>query len=151
MLGLFRPTLAVICTDIELLRQLESSLKAIKDQSRVPSIRLVDKVEDAVPGAVLTQSVNELCTVHMVVPEDNETSNRIATEISRLEKRASKAEKALSGLLQRRNDPSYRAKVPEAVQAQDEARQNQLETDLSAAEKSLDVLWQLQSHYKSRA
>lgn len=83
----------------------------------------------------------------MQVPEDAETSQRVQAEIGRLEKRASKSKKTLEGLASRRSDPQYASKVPEAVQAQDEQRVKQAETDLHAAEKSLAALKELQHHY----
>lgn len=85
--------------------------------------------------------------VVMQVPEDTETSQRVQSEISRLEKRVAKSRKALDGLVNRRSDPQYATKVPEAVQAQDEQRLMQTETDLHATEKSLAALRELQYHY----
>lgn len=83
----------------------------------------------------------------MQVPEDTETSQRVQAEIIRLEKREAKSQKAVDGLAARRGDPQYATKVPEAVQAQDEQRLKQSETDLHAAEKSLAALRELQHHY----
>lgn len=85
--------------------------------------------------------------VLMQVPEDTETSQRVQAEISRLEKRATKSQKAVDGLVARRGDSQYASKVPEAVQTQDEQRLKQSETDLHAAEKSLAALRELQHYY----
>ena len=85
----------------------------------------------------------------MAVPEDDETSERVAKEVARLQKRAQKSASALEALRARRQQPQYVERVPESVRAQDDARVVQLETDVDAAEKSLAVLLQLQHQYQS--
>jgi hypothetical protein len=84
----------------------------------------------------------------LILPNDKDTSERVRAEMKRLEKRAIKSRNTLQGLIQRQQDPSYKKKVPEEVQAVDEARQIQLETDLAATMKTLDALQQLGKHYE---
>ena len=83
----------------------------------------------------------------MAVPQDSETPQRVQNELRRLEKRASKSEKALQALVARRADPQYAAKVPETVRTQDDARLVQLETDVLATAKSVAALQELQHQY----
>lgn len=83
----------------------------------------------------------------LAVPDDAETTQRVTSEISRLEKRASKSDSAAEALTRRQQGPHYAAKVPEAVQTQDAQRLTQLQTDLHATEKSLAALRELQRLY----
>lgn len=83
----------------------------------------------------------------LAVPDDAETTQRVASEIYRLEKRASKSASAAEALIRRQQGPHYASKVPESVQSQDAQRLTQLQTDLHAAEKSLAALRELQKLY----
>ncbi|KAJ8527297.1 hypothetical protein ON010_g14967 [Phytophthora cinnamomi] len=92
-------------------------------------------------------SVKLMLVVMLAVPDDAETTQRVASEISRLEKRAFKSASAAEALIRRQEGPHYASKVPESVQAQDAQRLTQLQTDLHATEKSLVALRELQQLY----
>ena len=82
--------------------------------------------------------------VMLAVPDDTETTQRVATEIARLEKRRSKSASAAEALMNRQQGPHYAVKVPKPVQTQDTQRLIQLQTDLNAMQKSLAALRELQ-------
>lgn len=88
-----------------------------------------------------------MATVMLAVPGDAETTHRVELEITRLEKRLAKSQKATDVLEQRQSDAQYATRVPEAVRAQDSQRFLQLQTELHATEKSLDALRELQQQY----
>ncbi|KAF1331961.1 Valyl-trna synthetase, partial [Globisporangium splendens] len=137
----------ILCKDEIVLKELTAALRDIEGQCRISVHATVDNHSSTVAGPVLTHSVSESCRVLMQVPQDPETSKRVESEISRLEKRVAKSQKTLDGLVARRSDPQYATKVPENVQSQDEQRLMQTETDLHATEKSLAALRELQNHY----
>ncbi|DBA02926.1 TPA: hypothetical protein N0F65_005953 [Lagenidium giganteum] len=133
----------IVCSNDQVQAMVAANTGDIAGQSR---IRVTLTTHEA-DSACLTHSVSDSCKIAMQVPQDSETSQRVQKEVARLEKRVQKSTQALQALEQRRAGPEYRVKVPEAVQAQDEARVTQLETEILATTKSLSSLQGLQQYF----
>ncbi|KAH7482313.1 putative valine--tRNA ligase, mitochondrial [Phytophthora ramorum] len=144
------PRVHIVCSNATVHSELKDTQRDLETQGRVDiDISLAgDGSSPPSPSPhVLTHSVSDSCRVMLAVPDDAETTQRVASEISRLEKRASKSASAVEALVRRQRGPHYASKVPETVQAQDAQRLTQLQTDLHAAEKSLAALRELQRLY----
>ncbi|ETL89457.1 hypothetical protein L917_11621 [Phytophthora nicotianae] len=144
-----RPTVRIVCSNATVHSELKDAQRDLETQCRVNvDVVIAGDGSSTLPSAhVLTHSVSNYCRVMLVVPDDAETTQRVANEISRLEKRASKSASAAEALIRRQQGPHYAIKVPEAVQAQDAQRLTQLQTEIQATEKSLDALRELQRLY----
>ncbi|KAG3171264.1 putative valine--tRNA ligase, cytoplasmic [Phytophthora cactorum] len=144
-----RPTVHIVCSNATVRSELKDAQRDLETQCRV-NVDITVSGEESSPSSsshVLTHSVSDSCRVTLAVPDNAETTQRVASEISRLEKHASKSATAAEALIRRQQGPHYAAKVPEAVQAQDAQRLTQLQTDLHATEKSLAALRELQRLY----
>ncbi|KAE8983535.1 putative valine--tRNA ligase, cytoplasmic [Phytophthora rubi] len=143
------PTIRIVCSNATVHSELKDAQRDLETQCRVNVDISVAGDGSSSPSSahVLTHSVSDSCRVMLAVPDDAETTQRVASEISRLEKRASKSASAAEALIRRQQGPHYADKVPESVQAQDAQRLTQLQTDLHAAEKSLAALRELQQLY----
>ncbi|KAL7690461.1 putative valine-tRNA ligase, valyl/Leucyl/Isoleucyl-tRNA synthetase, editing [Plasmopara halstedii] len=140
-----RPTMHIVYTNETVQSELKNSHRDFETQCRV-SVKLVDADSSPLSSRALTYSVSNSCRVIVEVPDDAETTQRLANEILRLEKRALKNATAAEALIRRQNEGLYADKVPEAVQTQDAQRLIQLQTDQKAIEKSLAALYELQQH-----
>ncbi|KAF4038271.1 Anticodon-binding domain of tRNA [Phytophthora infestans] len=144
-----RPTVRIDCANATVYSELKDAQRDVETLCRV-------NVDFAVSGDgspssssphVLSHSVSDSCRVMLAVPDDAETTQRVANEISRLEKRVAKSTSAAEALVRRQQGPHYVTKVPETVQAQDAQRLVQLQTEIQATEKSLVALHELQRLY----
>ncbi|KAL3670310.1 hypothetical protein V7S43_004621 [Phytophthora oleae] len=143
------PVIHIVCSNDTVYSELKDAQRDLETQCRVNvDVTIVgDGSSSSSSPHVLTHSVSDSCRVMLAVPDDAETTQRVASEVSRLEKRASKSASAAEALIRRQQGPHYAAKVPEAVQVQDSQRLTQLQTDLHATEKSLAALRELQQLY----
>ncbi|KAJ8544289.1 hypothetical protein ON010_g11979 [Phytophthora cinnamomi] len=139
------PTIRIVCSNTTVHSELKDAQRGLETQCRVNVDITVagDGSSSLSSPHVLTHSVSDSCRV----PDDAETTQRVASEISRLEKRAFKSASAAEALIRRQEGPHYASKVPESVQAQDAQRLTQLQTDLHATEKSVVALRELQQFY----
>ncbi|CAH0518618.1 unnamed protein product [Peronospora belbahrii] len=144
------PTVGITCFNAIMLSRLKNAQRDIELQCRV-NIEYADKSNGSfatLPSShVLTYSITDSCRVLLPVPNDTETTQRVATEILRLEKRCFKCTTAIETLMNRQKGPHYATKVPTSVQTQDAQRLVQLQTDLSATQKSLEALRELERLY----
>ncbi|CAI5714967.1 unnamed protein product [Peronospora farinosa] len=141
------PTVGIVCSNTTVLSELKDAQRDVETQCRVNVDIAVSDGDSFSPLAsplVLTHSVSNSCRVMLAVPDDTETTQRVANEIARLEKRRSKSASAAKALMNRQQGPHYAVKVPKPVQTQDAQRLTQLQTDLNATQKSLAALHELQ-------
>ncbi|KAG7395796.1 hypothetical protein PHYBOEH_003163 [Phytophthora boehmeriae] len=143
------PIVRIVCSNADVHTEILDAQQDLETQCRVRLDIAVsgDEIPPMPSPHVLTHSVSDSCRVMLAVPDDAETTQRVASEIARLEKRAAKSSSAAEALICRQQGPHYTSKVPEAVQAQDAQRLTQLQTDTHAAEKSLAALRELQRLY----
>ncbi|CAI5709553.1 unnamed protein product [Peronospora destructor] len=141
------PNVGIVCSNADVFSELKDAQRDVETQCRVKVDIAVSDDGSFSPLAsphVLTHSVSNSCRVMLAVSDDTETTQRVAYEIARLEKRSSKSASAAEALMNRQQGPHYAAKVPKPVQTQDAQRLTQLETDLNATQKSLAALRKLQ-------
>ncbi|KAF0733330.1 hypothetical protein Ae201684P_005534 [Aphanomyces euteiches] len=136
--------LVIECTDPALMDLLQRNLEDVRIQCRAGNVDLV-AAAPATSGTKLSQSISEMCRVWMPLTVNVNTGERLAAELSRLDKRLVKTVKTLQSLVAKMDDPLYTTRVPEEIQAQDQERVVQARVDQTSLTESMATLRALQA------